>query len=62
VNGRLERQAATARDTQGRGYKCKLVKGGMKKVKQMEKKLKGMAKDLRKFSKILSGFTAPNKS
>merc|ERR1719350_363372 len=38
VNGRLEKRVKKAK--KGKGLKCKLVPGGMRKVKAMEKKLK----------------------
>ena len=59
VEGRLEKRVVTAKDLQGRRYKCRLVPGGIKKVRQVEKKLKVISKDLKRFSRILSKFTAP---
>merc|ERR1711874_714376 len=41
VNGRLEK-----REEKGKALKCKLVPGGVRKVKAMEKKLKAISKDL----------------
>jgi hypothetical protein len=59
VEGRLETRAMKAKDEQGRGYKCTLLPGGLKKVKKIEKKLKVMSKDLKRFSRTLKKFTAP---
>jgi hypothetical protein len=57
VNGRLEKRVKKAK--KGKGLKCKLVPGGMRKVKAMEKKLKAISKDLKRFSRILSQFSSP---
>lgn len=59
VEGRLETRVTKAKDEKGRGYKCTLLPGGLKKVKKIEKKLKVMSKDLKRFSKTLKKFTAP---
>ena len=57
VNGRLEKRVKKAK--KGKGLKCKLMPGGMRKVKAMEKKLKAISKDLKRFSRILSQFSSP---
>merc|ERR1719158_2107770 len=57
VNGRLEKRAKQGK--KGKGLKCKLVPGGMRKVKAMEKKLKAISKDLKRFSRILGQFSPP---
>jgi len=62
VNGVLEKRVKPAKDSKGKGYKCKLVPGGMRKVMQMERKLKSMTKDLKRFSRTLRQFTAPVES
>merc|ERR1711874_459430 len=59
VEGKLETRVATAKDEKGRGYKCTLLPGSLKKVKKIEKKLKLMSKDLKRFSRTLTKFTAP---
>merc|ERR1712209_255268 len=59
VEGRLETMVASAKDEKGHTYKCTLLPGGLKKVKQIEKKLKVMSKDLKRFSRTLRKFTAP---
>ena len=59
VEGKLETRVTTAKDEKGRGYKCTLLPGGLKKVKKIEKKLKVMSKDLKRFSRTLKKFTAP---
>ena len=59
VEGRLETRVTTAKDEKGRGYKCTLLPGSLKKVKKIEKKLKVMSKDLKRFSRTLKKFTAP---
>ena len=59
VEGRLETRTTSAKDEKGRTYKCTLLPGGLKKVKQIEKKLKVMSKDLKRFSRTLRKFTAP---
>merc|ERR1712226_1413371 len=55
--GRLEKRAKKGK--KGKGLKCKLVPGGMRKVKAMEKKLKAISKDLKRFSRILGQFSPP---
>ena len=57
VNGRLEKRVKKAK--KGKGLKCNMVPGGMRKVKAMEKKLKAISKDLKRFSRILSQFSSP---
>jgi len=57
ANGRLEKRAKKGK--KGKGLKCKLVPGGMRKVKAMEKKLKAISKDLKRFSRILGQFSPP---
>merc|ERR1712130_1078799 len=52
VEGRLETRVTKAKDENGRGYKCTLLPGGLKKVKVM-------SKDLKRFSRTLKKFTAP---
>ena len=59
VEGRLETRTTSAKDEKGHTYKCTLLPGGLKKVKQIEKKLKVMSKDLKRFSRTLRKFTAP---
>merc|ERR1712004_730532 len=59
VEGRLETRVTSAKDEKGQTYKCTLLPGGLKKVKQIEKKLKVMSKDLERFSRTLRKFTAP---
>ena len=59
VEGRLETRVTKAKDEKGRGYKCTLLPGGLKKVKKIEKKLKVMSKDLKRFSRTLKKITAP---
>ena len=59
VEGRLETRTTSAKDEKGKTYKCTLLPGGLKKVKQIEKKLKVMSKDLKRFSRTLRKFTAP---
>merc|ERR1712004_311464 len=59
VEGRLETRVTSAKDEKGQTYKCTLLPGGLKKVKQIEKKLKVMSKDLKRFSRTLRKFTAP---
>ena len=59
VEGRLETRVTSAKDEKGHTYKCTLLPGGLKKVKQIEKKLKVMSKDLKRFSRTLRKFTAP---
>jgi len=58
VDGKLETRVTTAKDEKGRGYKCTLLSGGLKKVKKIEKKLKVMSKDLKRFSRTLKKLTA----
>merc|ERR1712107_568207 len=43
----------------GKALKCKLVPGGVRKVKAMEKKLKAISKDLKRFSRILGQYSSP---
>merc|ERR1712050_475043 len=43
VNGRLEKRLKKEKGKKGKGLKCKLVPGGMRKVKAMEKKLKAIS-------------------
>ena len=59
VAGRLEKRVK--KDKKGKGMKCKLVQGGMRKVKAMEKKLKAISKDLKRFSRILGQFSSPSR-
>ena len=59
VEGRLERREVGALDSQGGKYRCRRVRGGGRKVRQVEKKLAVMAKDLARFSRILRHFTGP---
>merc|ERR1712173_140162 len=62
VNGRLEKKAKKVKQgKQGKvkALKCKLVPGGVRKVKAMEKKLKAISKDLKRFSRILGQFSSP---
>jgi len=61
VNGRLEKRVKKGKGKQGKGkaLKCKLVPGGVRKVKAMEKKLKAISKDLKRFSRILGQFSSP---
>jgi hypothetical protein len=59
VNGKLEKRMTRAMDSTGNKFKCRLVPGGMKRVRQMEKKLRLISKDLRRFSKVLKRFTSP---
>ena len=60
VNGRLEKKVKMAKSKkEGKGLKCKLVPGGLRKVKAMEKKLKAISKDLKRFSRILGQFSSP---
>merc|ERR1712056_28631 len=61
VNGRLEKKVKKGKEKQGKGkaLKCKLVPGGVRKVKAMEKKLKAISKDLKRFSRILGQFSSP---
>merc|ERR1712107_542993 len=59
VEGRLETRVASAKDDKGHTYKCTLLPGGLKKVKQIEKKLKVMSMDLKRFSRTLRKSTAP---
>merc|ERR1711963_1205558 len=59
VEGRLETRVTSAKDDKGHTYKCTLLPGGLKKVKQIEKKLKVMSKDLKRFSRTLRKFIAP---
>ena len=56
--GRLEKRVK--KEKKGKGMKCKLVQGGMRKVKAMEKKLKAISKDLKRFSRILGQFSSPS--
>merc|ERR1719234_1463271 len=58
VAGRLEKRLKKEKK-KGKGMKCKLVQGGMRKVKAMEKKLKAISKDLKRFSRILGQFSSP---
>jgi len=58
VAGRLEKRVKKEKK-KGKGMKCKLVQGGMRKVKAMEKKLKAISKDLKRFSRILGQFSSP---
>ena len=58
VDGTLQTRTRTAKDQNGNGYRCTVMTGGLKKMKQMEKKMKGMAKDLRRFSKTLRNFNS----
>jgi len=58
VNGRLEKRLKKGK--KGKGLKCKLVQGGMRKVKAMERKLKAISKDLKRFSRILGQFSSPS--
>ena len=58
VDGTLQTRTRTAKDQNGNGYRCTVMTGGLKKVKQMEKKMKVMAKDLRRFSKTLRSFNS----
>ena len=60
VNGRLEKKVKMAKSKkEGKGLKCKVVPGGLRKVKAMEKKLKAISKDLKRFSRILGQFSSP---
>merc|ERR1712083_86199 len=60
VNGRLEKKVKMVKSKkEGKGLKCKLVPGGLRKVKAMEKKLKAISKDLKRFSRILGQFNSP---
>merc|ERR1711899_27144 len=61
VNGRLEKMVKKGKAKQGKekALKCKLVPGGVRKVKAMEKKLKAISKDLKRFSRILGQFSSP---
>jgi len=61
VNGRLEKKVKKGKGKQGKAkaLKCKLVPGGVRKVKAMEKKLKAISKDLKRFSRILGQFSSP---
>jgi len=59
VAGRLEKRVKKEKK-KGKGMKCKLVQGGMRKVKAMEKKLKAISKDLKRFSRILGQFSSPS--
>jgi len=61
VNGRLEKKVKKGKEKQGKAkaLKCKLVPGGVRKVKAMEKKLKAISKDLKRFSRILGQFSSP---
>merc|ERR1712223_1476122 len=61
VNGRLEKRVKKGKGKQGKAkaLKCKLVPGGVRKVKAMEKKLKAISKDLKRFSRILGQFSSP---
>jgi len=59
VAGRLEKRVKKDKEKKGKGMKCKLVQGGMRKVKSMEKKLKAISKDLKRFSRILGQFSSP---
>merc|ERR1712107_248060 len=61
VNGRLEKRVKKGKGKQekGKALKCKLVPGGVRKVKAMEKKLKAISKDLKRFSGILGQFSSP---
>ena len=58
VDGMLQTRTRTAKDQNGNGYRCTVMTGGLKKMKQMEKKMKVMAKDLRRFSKTLRSFNS----
>jgi len=60
VNGRLEKRLKKGKGKKGKGLKCKLVLGGMRKVKAMERKLKAISKDLKRFSRILGQFSSPS--
>jgi len=60
VNGRLEKRLKKGKGKKGKGLKCKLVSGGMRKVKAMERKLKAISKDLKRFSRILGQFSSPS--
>merc|ERR1712012_802953 len=59
VNGRLEKREGKGKQEKGKAPKCKLVPGGVRKVKAMEKKLKAISKDLKRFSRILGQFSSP---
>merc|ERR1712173_290897 len=59
VNGRLEKKVKKGKGKKGKALKCKLVPGGVRKVKAMEKKLKAISKDLKRFSRILGQFSSP---
>merc|ERR1712223_147687 len=61
VDGRLEKKVKKGKEKQGKAkaLKCKLVLGGVRKVKAMEKKLKAISKDLKRFSRILGQFSSP---
>ena len=62
VNGRLEKKVKKGnkgKQGKGKALKCKLVPGGVRKVKAMEKKLKAISKDLKRFSRILGQFSSP---
>ena len=58
VGGTLQTRTRTGKDRHGNGYRCTVMTGGLKKMKQMEKKMKVMAKDLRRFSKTLRNFNS----
>merc|ERR1712211_219094 len=63
VNGRLEKKVKKGnkgKQGKGKALKCKLVPGGVRKVKAMEKKLKAISKDLKRFSRILGQFSSPS--
>merc|ERR1711963_991783 len=64
VNGRLEKKVkkgnqGKVKQGKGKALKCKLVTGGVRKVKAMEKKLKAISKDLKRFSRILGQLSSP---
>merc|ERR1712107_223333 len=64
VNGRLEKKVkkgkqGKVKQGKAKALKCKLVPGGVRKVKAMEKKLKAISKDLKRFSRILGQFSSP---
>jgi len=62
LNGRLEKKVKKGnkgKQGKGKALKCKLVPGGVRKVKAMEKKLKAISKDLKRFSRILGQFSSP---
>merc|ERR1712110_756193 len=56
VNGGLVKKG---KQEKAKALKCKLVPGGVRKVKAMEKKLKIISKDLKRFSRILGQFSSP---